>query len=458
MLLRAVLVGTVCLEVGCLIWLAYSQNERIAPPLVRAETRADDIAAKVRVLPGEIAANDVEAWVSKAEWLRRYGFFPESDYCFSIADAHQGLSGDGLHQWATCLEQMGALDRAHSVFHLALQRGTTDDATTWGALALLNLRRVQLQEAEAAFEKAGPLPHLVPHHIRLLIRTDRLDEAKALITQVEAKLNPYAAFRIAKLRLAEAVGNRPMAGIAEEEFAQRGDLDLPISDRCKDKEQRIDFVMGDSLYASQARALYEHGDYQAALNKMREVTQFSHWEQDTILLCDLEIQAGDPSVVPPLIESSLQNSGSSPQLMRVLGDAYGQLGKTDLASQAWQRGLELYPTADLHFRLAKLYELGKQIELRDFHYANGLVLEGRSNYLADDCNAARDKFAEATQRDGNNTQAWYYLGLAQRLLGQPNEARDSIQNCLKLNPNHGRALALNQLLAHDRVPAESQEQ
>jgi predicted TPR repeat methyltransferase len=51
-------------------------------------------------------------------------------------------------------------------------------------------------------------------------------------------------------------------------------------------------------------------------------------------------------------------------------------------------------------------------------------------------------FTASVKHDPQFVPGWFYLGESRRLSGQREQAITAYEACLKLNPNHGRALAL----------------
>lgn len=49
-------------------------------------------------------------------------------------------------------------------------------------------------------------------------------------------------------------------------------------------------------------------------------------------------------------------------------------------------------------------------------------------------------FEAATQLDPEIAHAWYYLGLWHRAMDSRQEAVQALNECLRRNPNHGRAI------------------
>jgi cytochrome c-type biogenesis protein CcmH/NrfG len=73
--------------------------------------------------------------------------------------------------------------------------------------------------------------------------------------------------------------------------------------------------------------------------------------------------------------------------------------------------------------------------------ARSLNYEGIEAFRNGELEKAVSVLSHSVQVDPGLDMAWFYLGEAQTAAGRPAEGKLAYEQCLKLNPVHGRALA-----------------
>ncbi|MDE0165840.1 MAG: tetratricopeptide repeat protein [Bryobacterales bacterium] len=131
----------------------------------------------------------------------------------------------------------------------------------------------------------------------------------------------------------------------------------------------------------------------------------------------------------------------------LLGKIHEQDGESSRALAAYSRVVELEPghfnaryrLSLMHMRHGDREEGRRQLDtyrsLKDNVDARNAVLRGGDAFRAGNYGAAEAQYREALERDPDNTQALYYLGLIQKRKGQLTEAAESFHKALAVQPD-----------------------
>ena len=131
----------------------------------------------------------------------------------------------------------------------------------------------------------------------------------------------------------------------------------------------------------------------------------------------------------------------------LLGKIHEQDGESSQALAAYSKVVVLEPghfnaryrLSLLHTRRGDREEGRRQLEtyrsLKDNVDARNAVLRGGDAFKAGNYVSAEAQYREALERDSDNTQALYYLGLIQKKKGQLTEAAESFQKTLAVRPD-----------------------
>jgi tetratricopeptide (TPR) repeat protein len=137
-----------------------------------------------------------------------------------------------------------------------------------------------------------------------------------------------------------------------------------------------------------------------------------------------------------LIKENPQQGGEPMVVARWLGRAYEALGENGLAMAAYQRAVSGNPRdAGSLSRLGRLYALEKQ------GHDIALALCG-----------------QAVELDGGKGAHWYRLGLVQALTQDQEGARQSLTECLRLDPRQAEAaLLLARIFEQQAKPGQARK-
>ena len=136
----------------------------------------------------------------------------------------------------------------------------------------------------------------------------------------------------------------------------------------------------------------------------------------------------------------------SAESLYMLGEAAEKSGDDAKASSLWQRAMAYKSFEDGHRRLADLYERGEQKALARKHRGLEHFERGKAAWFENDLEAAQVDLLRAIELHASYDLAWFYLADTRHALGDAEGARQAYQQCLQINPNHGRALrGLNRL-------------
>ncbi len=439
----------VILVLIAMIATRYSSNGGFSPPVVsRVHKLETGFRNAVREIEAAHDVNSVESWVKLGEIYTTFALMPEAEYCFRRALKVGDLDFSQQFKFGICLSRRGKLETAIAVLkpvgasshmlasHANLQIGLDylrlDDRPN----AEMFLRRTENDEI-ADFALA-----------RILIRDDRAQEAVEILDRlIERSPNSMRAHQMQGWAY-EKLGNEREARNCLDRSMHTSEMIIihPIS---RDWDERNVGGMGAARALTESSASLLAGDSATATKKVLESFELLEplWRPAYATQAALAFMAdGDPDTGLFYLKRWLIRDGESAHLWELAGDCF--LAKQDEASAeaAWLRGhvvrasKSVQANAESCRKLAELYASQgndeKAERYRGFYkYENGR-LQWRDNKVQEANNLLSQ--AAATLKD--NADVWYALAEAQRALNDRNAAQQSYAECLRLAPNHGRAL------------------
>ena len=200
-------------------------------------------------------------------------------------------------------------------------------------------------------------------------------------------------------------------------------------------------LLGTSRKWNEARDLIELGRFKDADAVLREVERTPIIDE---LRADIALHVGRNDAAIEMLEEMQTQNGPSARIFVKIGDAWNASRQAGKARANWLRAAQLEAGADLkstHRKLADSFAAAGDNPTALWHRAREHYYVGRDVLKFGYTDKSPTHFEAAVLHDSKMAQAWFYLGEARRLNNQKEPAATAYRTCLKLNPDHGRALA-----------------
>lgn len=430
--------------------LAAQRMNRLAPPEADWELLDSATAADLRAASRCTSGED---WRSLGELFMAAGCFDESERCHRIACDLDPRDATYARQWGFALERLGMLDEASAQYRRAMDlRPQEADACRY--LIARNLLRAEKHaEALALFEEGKALAANRYELARLHLRDAKFAEAADLHRGVAEERPGALQVELLGYRLELERGDaRQAARYADRARQATAKLPNPFDEeaaRLIEVTQRL----GPNWHWKEGRALIEARRLDEAEAMLREAGKTYRSNAVNELLGEVALAKGRPNEAITLFEEFQTRNGSSARMHARIGDAWHAAKDPAKARASWLHAAQLEAGADLkdmHHKLAVSFRAAADQAAADRHLARGHYHVGRELLKFGYADKSVAYFEGAVRTDRKFTQAWFYLGEAQRLSGERDDAVGSYRKCLALDPDHGRALAALALLEADK--------
>ncbi|MCA9019323.1 MAG: tetratricopeptide repeat protein, partial [Planctomycetaceae bacterium] len=304
-------------------------------------------------------------------------------------------------------------------------------------------REEKMDEAEKLFrQNLGFLPARY-QLAKLLIRTDRADEALTLINESLQQVPGSLKFLELQQRAYQQIGNLKLA----EQSAQRLEraqhtiplhpgsnfiepfrLQYGIDRRVEEFNQKI---RNGSLPALEAELV--------KLIELLEGYPSTHRQIFLMRLLEVQHQQKQPRKMLETVQQ-INNMGiSNADVLMYQAEATGILGDWNQAAILGRRAGTMSKAADLHQRLANILQQAGKSEESQLEQALAYRLEAMDYFRANELTEAFNKIELALKINPDDPQSWYERGLIQEARGELKASISDFQECLKRAPLHGRA-------------------
>lgn len=411
-------------------------------PLTRNDLQGLHDRLRDKDARGATPASD---WLDLGQAYYAFGYFAAAERSFAEAVARDGKSPLPHFLWGASLARRGLLPEAITELTRTLPKANAQQQSwIWFEIGRCQLRLEDAKAAEEAFVKsAGYAPSLV-QLAKLRLRAGRAREAVAPINQLATTTPHSTEAYLVQARVAAELG------------------DVAQSQQLRDRAEYNDVTLPpDPVAAIMAEVRKKYGSPRRVL-QARTAIAAKHWQEAATLLSSLvdehpeietvvlfagaELESGQPQRAIELLQDLLKARGNFPVAMLLLGDAYHAAGDEEKARQWWESTAAARTSPGLHQRLAKSYEQSGRAEDARRQRALGLQATGIAQLRHADPSAARRSLESAVAMEPTLAQSWFYLGECRRILGDAAGARDAYGEAVRLDPNHGRALAAIDLL------------
>ncbi len=442
--LRNILAVLVTIEILVTAGLCGRRLASIQPLPPPVELYTDAITGSALLaLPDQFLFDSVDKWRVLGEAYMVAGFFSKAEACLQQAVECQPGAADIALSHGHCLERLGILDQARDEYRRAATRGHLEVAeTAWYCLGRTFLQLDKPIEAQEALERAGNHMPSIYLRARLLVRERRALEAEPLLEQLAGRHPDDLRVWQLRARAAELLGQIEEAFDARE-TAERSRVTLDLNERPHLKAIFPEF--GFALRLSDVRNNQLTGRTQVAADDMLELTRDeTHCVdiQPTILqeAAAYQLELGNGAHARRLLERQIVREGyPTPRAWELLGFVELKEKHSQRAWQNWDRAELMLPGSVDRSRLADTLEQTGDLSAAQTQRPLALQAAGIKAYRSNDLPAAASALQKATSLDRDLSDAWFYLGRTERLLGNRTAAESALRNCLKLHPEHGRA-------------------
>ncbi|RPI79380.1 MAG: hypothetical protein EHM42_12805, partial [Planctomycetaceae bacterium] len=342
--LRWLLAAVIAIE---LAWLAVPVFRRLnstriqAPPLqlYHDSATARDLAR----LPDRFLFDSLEKWKELANAYLAYGHYAQADACLKAAQELDSQSPDVALQRGLCFERLGQLEPAREQFQKAAagSRGLLS-SRAWYHLGRLALRAEDREAATHAFEMAGETHWAsVYQRAKLMVRGGQPESGEKLLKTLASQHPDDLHVWLLRSQALAAQGKTTEA-IAANDRAQRS-LSTLVFDDTELYLRPIRRQFGLVRDFAEAREGLRSGSSREAAESLAEAliadplwsNCYLNVNQDA---AELALQAGRPALAQTLLDRQITDLRfPSAKYWEVLGDLALTQGKTELATDAWQR-------------------------------------------------------------------------------------------------------------------------
>jgi tetratricopeptide (TPR) repeat protein len=415
--------------------------DRPVPP--QADWALLDPATAGQIRASAAACASADDWRNLGELYMAAGCFAESEECHRTACELAPGNALFARQWGFALERLSLLDEANAQYRRAIDLGTPDPDACRYFIARNHLRADNPAEARRVFAEGRALPANRYELARLHLRAGELAETADLLRSV-AEVRPNALqVHLLGYRLAVARDDARQA-FACADHARYAPEKLP--NPFDEEAERIvgaTEALGPNRTWTPARDLIEEGRLDDAERLLDEAGRVYRSPAVVELLAEVAVRRERFEQGLALFEEFQEMNGPAARIIARMGDVWEAAGDPSKARASWLRAARLGAGLDLqatHQKLAVSFARAGDQPAADRHLALSHYFAGRELLQRGRPDQAAASFAAAVERDPALAQGWFYLGESRRLTGQTGPAAEAYRACLRLNPDHGRAL------------------
>ncbi len=415
-----------------------------------------------RVLLDATTANEIQDaaakcvtakdWRDLAETYMAAGCFRESEMCHRIA-CEKAPEDATLHrQWAFALERLAKLEEANAQYRRALELKAENPHACRYFIARNLLRMEKTEEAEKVFREGLALPSNRYELARLHLRKGELAEAETLFKELNQSQGNTLQVRLLGYRLAMERGDG--AGAAKFSDALRYaplKLQNPFDEEAERVVRRTP-ELGFGRVWQEVRDLLANQELDQVEARLKKLKVNDWHPTPSELWAQLHFQRGQHPEAIARFEELQAHEGTTARILTRIGDVWMAAGQPQKARDSWLAAVQLGAGANLpylHGGIAQTFLVEKNTKDADWHRARQGYGMGREFLRIGQSGEAIEALAATVGIDAEFSQAWFYLGEAQRLAGRPQLAASAYRKCLELHPYHGRALASLALVAYN---------
>lgn len=421
---------------------------RPACPHANLERLPLSTAADIRRLQQQVRTDRTAAWTELGQAYLAYGYFPQAEACLKRAAMLAPRDFAAVYGQAYSLDRMGRLTEAEAQFRTAAELTRDEQAANcWYHIGVCRLRRDDPQQAERAFLRAddryAPAVHA---RAKLLIRSGNTAQALELIDLLRIHVPLDIQTEMLAVQAWRERGD-PAEMSRAAERAERSRLQLQLADHWEFLYP-IRSRYGLMAELVRARALTEQAQLSEAARLYATLLAKERPDDTEEMLeraAHLHLRAGQGNEAIEILSQLQKRMSLPPSAMHLLGDSLKAAGPIDDAVAMWESANRLRPDSRSYRLLSAAHRQMNNDSQAERDLGLAALASGMEAYRANQLQVALKELQHARQILTDDAQPLFYLGETCRALGQLDSARDAFENCIKLDPDHGRAL---ERLAH----------
>jgi len=408
-----------------------------------------EVAESIRELEKKLDRRDKTSWIFLGDRYRAFGMLPEAVYCYEQVDPLDPKETRHLYYWALCHSRMGNLDESEKLFMRTIKAVPPPRMQAHYAMLRMGqdyLRQGKPDLAKEQLRKSVQISSSKIWLCRLLIRQGSLPEAIALL-KITADQYPRSIRAHQLLAVAfERQGDSEKARVHYEQ-AGRCTTAIETDEPVRGEDEQILGQYGSPFLQLESYKLEQKKLLSAALRTSRKALAIA-WKEDYALQNSLLLMKNNrPEEAVKGLQECIQRAGDSAESLQLLGDAWRAAKKPQEAIKVWERAAAMpasrRPFQDITIRekLVKVYrEVNGDAKKTKRHEGFVHFARGKMAYLTNVLKEAQMHLEKAVALIPDEPIAWFYLAEACRHDKSFDRAEQAYQRCLKLNPNHGRAI------------------
>lgn len=449
MIVRAITVILV-LELFACGYLFVQRATRPVPVLPEKTLMNPLFAEDLQPLVQQVTqTNNAFDWMRLGEALLGQGYYSHAELCFrQVADLIPD-SRLAESRIAYCLERTGRTEQSSAIYEdLNASSINSREAKREQMQALYEigrnaLREENIAEAEQLFRRnLGFLPARY-QLAKLLIRTNRADEALPLITESLQQVPRSLKFLELQMRAFQQIGDLKQTEQTAQ-LLERAQHSVPLHPGSNFIEPfRLNYGIDRRVEEFNTQigkaSLPELETKLVELIDLLEGYPSTHRQIFLMRLLEVQHQQKQPRKMRETVRK-LNNLGiNNADTLMYQAEATGIEGDWNQAAVLGQRAGSMSKAADLHQRLADILQQAGKTEESQKEQALTYRLEAMEYYRADQLAAALSKIELAIKINPADPQNWYNRGLIHEAREEAEASVSYFQECIKRDPLHGRA-------------------
>ncbi len=449
MFLRLIIMvlGIELLISGYLVVQRVSRPEPLIPPQNLMDPLfANDILGITQKVKQDNSAFD---WMQLGEALLGQGFYSHAELCFGQAARLMPSSKLAQARLAFCLERTGRTQRSTEIYEkLCADLDNTVEAKRQlmqyrYEMGRNYLREENLKQAEKVFRENLRFLPARYQLAKLMIRTDRAAEALPLIAASLQQIPRSLKFRELQLRALKQQGDLEDAEKAAM-LLEQAHHSVPLHPGTNIIEPYrlqygIDHRVGEFNTQIENSSLEKLADEIKKLLALLAERPSTHRQIFLMRLLEVEFQQKKPKQMRQTIQLLNGMGINNADILLYKAEALGMQGDWKQAAWLGGRAALTSKAPSLHFRVAEILEKSGDTTGANLQQAIAFRLEAMQFYRNNDLTAASKAIQQSLDLNPNDAQAWFNRGLIQQASGKIADAISDFQECIKRNPQHGRA-------------------
>ncbi|QDU52921.1 tetratricopeptide repeat protein [Gimesia panareensis] len=443
-------------ETGYCGYLVAKRLARPIPVLPEAEYIDPMVMEEYQELATQAETGFAPEWIQLGQAFLGQGMYAYAENCFYEAARQDPSSAVAQSSYAFCLERTGRMEASTQEYEKL--KGMKADASVpftnprhfKYAIGRNYLRQEKAAQAEQAFQQNMDFQPADFQRAKLMVRSGRAADALSIIQRNLNETPNSLYFGFLKYRAMDSLGRTLEAKQAADRL-ERAMYVIPLN-------FNTEFIMPYSKRLGVSKAIEDYNqmldrdDMDHMAKKLDEVLtmmgdrKMPAFKATVMRMVEVEFQRKNPDRMLVLLKMLNDFGIEEPDTIQFKGGVYLLKGDLEKAKEYLLRVAEMSPTIEIHETLANIYNQQNEIEKRDFQQGKAALLTAMMSFRNDNLEIAEQAIQESVDKNPNDPQAWFYYGEIKRINKDRQAAKTAYEKCLKLNPNHGRAIAELKLL------------